>query len=167
MPSYQIAVSKDYTTFAAAHFVTYDGGQIEPLHGHNYRLAASLEGDLDENSYVANFSLLKQALRGVCDRLDHRLLLPTANPLLTIEPDGDGFIVTGGAKRYRFPAADVVQLPIPNTTSELLADWIGAELERQLRLAGALRPGLQALSVEVQESFGQRAICRRELSWRS
>lgn len=167
MPSFKIEVSKDYTIFSAAHFVTYDGDKIEPLHGHNYRAAASLEGDLDDNSYVANFSVLKQALRSLCDRLDHRLLLPTGNLLLTIERDGDGFVVHGGGKHYRFPAADVIQLPIANTTSELLADWLGAEVEAQLRAAGALRPGLQALTVEVQESFGQRAICRRELAWRS
>lgn len=165
MPSFKIEVSKDYTIFAAAHFVTYDGDQIEPLHGHNYRTAASLEGDLEATGYVANFSVLKRALRGLCDHLDHHLLLPTGNSLLAIERDGDAFVVRGGGKQYRFPAADVIQLPIANTTSELLADWLGAALEAELRAGGALRPGLKALTVEVQESFGQRAICRRELAW--
>ena len=163
MPSFKIEVSKDYTIFAAAHFVTFDGDQVEPLHGHNYRTAAAVEGDLDENSYVANFSILKRALRAVCDHLDHHLLLPTGNPLLDIRHEGDAFIVNGGGKSYRFPAADVIQLPIRNTTSELLAEWIEGELEAALRPAGALRPGLLALEVEVQESFGQRAIYRREL----
>ena len=165
MSTFKIEVSKDYTIFAAAHFVTYGGDQIEPLHGHNYRTAASLEGDLDATGYVANFSPLKKALRVLCDRLDHHLLLPTDNRLLSIERDGEAFVVRGGGKDYRFPAADVIQLPIANTTSELLADWIGAALEAELRAGGALRPGLTALTVEVQESFGQRAICRRELAW--
>ena len=163
MPNFKIEVSKDYTIFAAAHFVTFDGGQIEPLHGHNYRTSAAVEGDLDENSYVANFSILKQALRAVCDRLDHHLLLPSDNPLLDIRHEGEAFFVNAGGKSYRFPAADVIQLPIRNTTSELLAEWIEGELEAALRSAGALRPGLLALEVEVQESFGQRAIYRREL----
>jgi 6-pyruvoyltetrahydropterin/6-carboxytetrahydropterin synthase len=167
MPSFRIEVSKDYTIFAAAHFVTYGGDKIEPLHGHNYRTSAAVEGDLDENSYVANFSQLKQALRSVCDRLDHRLLLPTGNPLLQIGRDGEAFVVLGGAKTYRFPAADVIQLPIANTTSELLALWIGSKVEAELRSAGALRPGLRALIVEVEESFGQRAACRLELEWPS
>jgi 6-pyruvoyltetrahydropterin/6-carboxytetrahydropterin synthase len=167
MPTFKIEVSKDYMIFAAAHFVTYDGDKVEPLHGHNYRTTAGIEGDLDENAYVANFSLLKQAVRGICDRLDHRLLLPTGNPLLDIERETDAFIVRAVGKTYRFPADDVVQLPVRNTTSELLAEWIGAEVEEQLRLSGALRPGMQALVVEVEESFGQRAICRREIEWRS
>lgn len=166
MPNFRIEVSKDYTIFAAAHFVTFDGDKIEPLHGHNYRTAAAVEGDLDENSYVANFSILKRALRDVCDRLDHHLLLPSDNPLLDIRREGEAFVVHGGGKSYRFPADDVVQLPIRNTTSELLAEWIAGQVEAALRSAGALRPGLLALVVEVEESFGQRAVYRRELEWR-
>ncbi len=166
MPSFTIEVSKDYTVFAAAHFVSYDGDQIEPLHGHNYRTTASVEGDLGDGAYLMNFTQLKLALRGVCDRLDHHLLLPTGNPLIIVERQGEAFVVHAGAKEYRFPTADVIQLPVINTTSELLADWIGAEVETLLRATGALRPSLRALVVEIEESFGQRAICRRELDWR-
>jgi 6-pyruvoyltetrahydropterin/6-carboxytetrahydropterin synthase len=165
MGSFKIEVSKDYTTFAAAHFVSYDGDQIEPLHGHNYRTGASLEGDLDSNNYVANFTALKKIMRAVCDSLDHVLLLPTGNPLLDIRREGEAFLVEGGGKSYRFPAADVVQLPISNTTAELIAEWMAGEIERQLRAAGVLRAGLTALTLEVDESFGQRAIYRRELEW--
>ena len=167
MSTFKVEVSKDYTVFCAAHFVSYDGDKIEPLHGHNYRASVAIEGDLDGNSYVVNFTLLKRALRGICDGLDHRLLLPTDNPLMTIQRAGDNFTVRAGAKYYSFPAADVVQLPIPNTTAEMLAEWIGSQVEAQLRAAGAWRPGIQALSIECDESFGQGAICRREVVWRS
>ena len=50
--------------FCAGHFITYDGHECEPLHGHNYRAAAALEGPLDENAYVFDFTRLKRALRG-------------------------------------------------------------------------------------------------------
>jgi len=165
MPNFKIEVNKDYMIFAAAHFVVLDRDQIEPLHGHNYRTAASLEGELDDKGYVANFTGLKKAMRAVCDRLDHVLLLPTGNPLLDIRREAEAFLVDGGGKSYRFPAADVVQLPIRNTTSELLAEWIWGEVEGQLRAGGVLRAGLVALTIEVNESFGQRAIYRRELAW--
>jgi 6-pyruvoyltetrahydropterin/6-carboxytetrahydropterin synthase len=164
--TFKVEVSKDYTVFSSAHFVSYDGDQIEPLHGHNYRTAVAVEGDLDGNSYVINFTLLKRALRAICDGLDHRLLLPTGNPLIQVTLEGGNCRVRAGAKHYSLPAEDVVQLPIANTTSELLAEWISMELEAQLRAAGAWRPGLQALSVECAESFGQGAICRREVVWR-
>ena len=163
--SFKIQVSKDYTTFAAAHFVSYDGDKVEPLHGHNYRVAAAVEGELDDDGYVFNFTPLKQALRRVCDGLDHHLLLPTGNPLIDIQRDDQAYIVHSAAKTYRFPAEDVVQLPIRNTSSELLAQWIEAEVEAQLRADGVLHPGVRALTIEVAESFGQSANCRRELAW--
>ena len=165
MSAFRIEVSKDYTIFAAAHFVSFDEDKIEPLHGHNYRAAAGIEGDLDGNSYVSNFTTLKRALRAVCDSLDHVLILPTGNPLIDVRREGETYTVTGGGKRYQFPAADVVQLPIRNTTAELIAQWIWGQVLERLRAAGGLRTGLVALTVEVEESFGQRAIYRRELEW--
>jgi 6-pyruvoyltetrahydropterin/6-carboxytetrahydropterin synthase len=160
-PTFKVRVSKDYTVFAAAHFVSYDDDQVEPLHGHNYRTALSVEGDLDQaNAYVYNFVPLKRALRAICDSLDHRLLLPTDNPLVKIEHTAGAYHVRSAGKVYVFPEQDVVQLPISNTTAEMLARWIGAEMEARLRATAGLRPGLIALEVEVEESFGQRAYCR-------
>ena len=64
---YRVRIEKDYTVFCAGHFITYDGHECEPLHGHNYRAAAALEGPLDENAYVFDFTRLKRALRTVVD----------------------------------------------------------------------------------------------------
>jgi 6-pyruvoyltetrahydropterin/6-carboxytetrahydropterin synthase len=55
----------------------------------------------------------------------------------------------------------VVQLPIPNTTAEHLAEWIGGELAAALRAKGA--NNLTALEVEVEETFGQSAFCKIQL----
>lgn len=164
MPRYRVHVSKDYTVFASGHFISYDGDQVEPLHGHNYRAAVTVEGDLDENAYVFNFVPLKKILRGICDRLDHRMLLPTGNPLMAIQRDGAGYRVQVRRKDYIFPAEDVVQLPIPNTTAEQLATWISGQILEQIAVNGAAPAGLRALEVEVEETFGQQAVCRRELA---
>ena len=167
MSTFKVEVRKDYTVFCAAHFVSYEGDKIEPLHGHNYRAAASVEGDLGEDQYVIDLVLLKHTLRQVCDGLDHRLLLPTGNPLIAVHREADDVVVQAGAKHYSFPAADVIQLPIANTTAELLSEWIGTQVEAQLRAQGAWRPGLRALTIECEESFGQAATCRREVTWRA
>lgn len=154
----KIRVSKDYTAFAAAHFATYDGDQCEPLHGHNYHVAVSVEGPLDENAFVFNFVPLKKMMRAVCDSLDHRLLLPTQNPHLSITHDATSYQVRYRHKYYVFPREDVLQLPIPNTTAECLAEWIGQQLWARLQQAGGGH--LTALEVEVEETTGQRAFCR-------
>lgn len=159
--SFKVRVTKDYTVFCSGHFITYEGDKCEPLHGHNYRAAASLEGRCDENAYVFDFVALKRLLRGICDRLDHRMLLPRDNRLLAVSEDGPGFVVRYREKTYTFPREDVVMLPIPNTTAEMLAQWIGGEIEAALRERGA--KNLTTLEVEVEESFGQSAFCRLAL----
>ena len=160
MTPYRVRIEKDYTVFCAGHFITYDGHQCEPLHGHNYRAAVAVEGPLDENFYVLDFTRLKRALRAVVDRLDHRMLLPTKSPLIQVTQSGGEVQATYRDKRYVFPQSDVVLLPVPNTTAEMLAWWISGELRQDL---GAALAGATAMEVEVDESSGQRAFYREAL----
>lgn len=161
MSTYRVRVEKDYTVFCAGHFITYDGHQCESLHGHNYRAAVGLEGPLDENFYVFDFTRLKRALKEVVNRLDHKMLLPAQSERIRVVEGGDAVHATYKDKRYVFPKGDVVLLPIPNTTAELLARWIAGQLKEAL--GGSLPAGLTAIEVEVEESFGQRAFYREEL----
>ena len=160
MSNFRVRVEKDYTVFCAAHFITYDGHECESLHGHNYRAAAALEGPLDENAYVFDFTRLKRALKAVVDRLDHRMLLPAESALIRVTRSGAEVQVTYRDKRYVFPLSDVVLLPISNTTAEMLAWWIARELRQGL---GTLPGGVTAIEVEVDESSGQRAFYRETL----
>ncbi|MBI4390854.1 MAG: 6-carboxytetrahydropterin synthase [candidate division NC10 bacterium] len=161
MSTYRVRVEKDYTVFCAGHFITYDGHQCESLHGHNYRAAVGLEGPLDENFYVFDFTRLKGALKEIVNRLDHKMLLPAQSERIRVLEDGDAVRATYKDKRYVFPRRDVVLLPIPNTTAEMLARWIAGQLKEALE--GSLPAGLRVIEVEVEESFGQRAFYREEL----
>ena len=161
MSEFRVRIEKDYTVFSAGHFITYDGHECEPLHGHNYRTAVALEAPLDENAYVFDFTRLKRAVKAIVDRLDHRMLLPAESALIRVARHGTEVEATYREKRYVFPAEDVVLLPIPNTTAEMLARWIARELEATL--GAALPPEASALEVEVDESFGQRAVYRHAL----
>jgi 6-pyruvoyltetrahydropterin/6-carboxytetrahydropterin synthase len=156
MGQFSVRVEKDQTVFSAGHFITYDGHQCEPLHGHNYRVAARLTGALDENSYVFDFTRFKQVLKSIVDELDHRMLLPAASDRIRVETQGTVVSATYKDKQYAFPLSDVVLLPIPNTTAEMLARWITGRLKQKLDPV-CLR-ALSAIDVEVEESFGQRAI---------
>ena len=60
------------TGFAAAHFLSSYHGKCEKLHGHNYRVRLWVQGaELDEGGMVADFSLLKKALKEAVRLLDH------------------------------------------------------------------------------------------------
>ena len=153
-------VTKDYLVFCSGHFITYEGDHCERLHGHNFRAAVEVEGALDENHYVVDFIALKDMTRSITDELDHRMLLPTQNAKIRLHEEGANLRVTYQDRMWSFPRDECVLLPIANTTSELLADYIASRLWREMAGRGWRSP--EVLRVEVEESFGQSA----EVEWR-
>ncbi len=162
MPSsrFKVRVTKDYLVFCSGHFITYDKDHCERIHGHNYRTAVEVDGDLDENHYVIDFIALKDLMRTIVDELDHRMLLPTRNEKIRLEEEGANIRVTYRERYWSFPREECVLLPIANTTAELLADYIAGQLRQAMRAKGWGDP--EAVRVEVEESFGQSAV----LEWR-
>ncbi len=100
-------------------------------------------------------------MKRICDDLDHRMLLPLHNPLLTLDVDDQQVKVCYGKRCYTFPREDVVLLPIPNTTAEMLATYISGQMIEELRQLGIQH--LSAIEIEVEESFGQAAVYREEM----
>ncbi len=158
MPStYHVRVEKDSLAFSAAHFITFAGNICERLHGHNYRVAAEVAGPLDENHYVIDFIALRDALREITLELDHYVLLPTLHPQIRVTAGEQSVEATFEDRRWVFPIGDCRLLPVANTTSELLADYIGQRLFDALAARTGARPEL--IRIEVDECFGQSAIC--------
>lgn len=159
--TYRVRVAKDHLVFSAAHFITFRGNICERLHGHNWRVAAELRGELDENRYVFDFIALRDALQKIVDLLDHRTLLPTKHPRITVTEEENDVTARFEDRRWVFPREDCVLLPIENTTAELIANWIA---ERFLEATPSEeRAGLRSVQIEVEENFGQWAICRKSL----
>lgn len=160
---FKVRVTKDYTVFASAHFITFAGHRCETLHGHNYRAGVIIEGALEEGGwYVLDFSALKKLLRKLCDELDHKVLLPLENPKLGIEEHDDAVHVHyEGKPRYVFPRQDCALLPIPNTTVEMLAQLLAKRLLSELDERQLVH--LTSIEMEVEENFGQSAFYRELL----
>src|SRR5436190_22167183 len=81
---FSIEVAKDYFNFASAHFLIFANGKREPLHGHNYQISVTIEGELDRAGVVLDFISFKPLVKQVCDSLDHRTLIQTESPLVTV-----------------------------------------------------------------------------------
>jgi 6-pyruvoyltetrahydropterin/6-carboxytetrahydropterin synthase len=160
---FSVSVTKDYLVFASAHFITFAGHRCEGLHGHNYRARVTLDGTLDEESwFVFDFVVLKKIMRGLCDEIDHKVLLPLDNPKIQVVEEGDVVKVAyEGTPRYVFPRKDCSLLPIPNTTVEMLAELLTTRLRAELEKMGAR--GLTAVEMEIEENFGQSAVYRERL----
>jgi 6-pyruvoyltetrahydropterin/6-carboxytetrahydropterin synthase len=156
-PNYTVRVTKDHLVFSAAHFITFNGNICERLHGHNWRLAATVTGPLDENSYVFDFIALRDGLQRMVEELDHRMLVATQHPTIKVNASDKEVELTFEERRWIFPAEECVLLPIANTTAELLATWIAGRIVKDLSLADSQ---LTELTIEVEENFGQWAVCR-------
>jgi 6-pyruvoyltetrahydropterin/6-carboxytetrahydropterin synthase len=160
MPAeYRVQLDKEQHVFSAAHFITFNGNVCERLHGHNYGVRVEVAAPLDENHYVIDFIALRDELKRITDTLDHRVLLPTDHPLILVT-DGEveiEAVFTPDARRWVFPRGDCALLPVPNTTAELLARYIGLQLLDALAARGLSRPA--RLTVEIDENHGQRGCC--------
>ncbi len=156
----QFQVRVEGVRFAAAHFATA-GGRCEPLHGHNYGVVAQVDGTLSEDAWVIDFIELTAILRRLCKELDHRFLLQRESRVLAIDStDAAWQVRTPAGIGYVLPKGDVVALPLDNTTSERLAEWLSGRLWQALAERGA--KNVQAITVEVWEGPDQRASHRRE-----
>lgn len=156
---FKVRVAKEQLGFCSGHFISYDGDHCERLHGHNYRVAVEVEGELDENFYVFDFIALKQCTKAITDELDHYMLLPTRNPRVSVREESRGVQVRYRDREWLFPRGDCVLLPIENTTAELLARYIAGRLAETLEQKHRYQPS--RIRVEVEENAGQSAVFER------
>ena len=154
--SYHVRVAKDDLVFSAGHFITF-GDVCERLHGHNFRVTADVHAKLDDNHYVIDFILLHDLLRTILRELDHRVLLPTEHSKIRVVADERSVEATYEDRRWVFPREDCALLSVPNTTSEMLARWIGGRLVAAIVERVGIQP--RRVIVSVDECFGQWGIC--------
>lgn len=138
---------------SCAHFIETDGA-FEPLHGHNIEVSAEVEGREDE-PMVMDFRELRSLINGICDELDHRVIVPEGNPHLVLKRSEGCIEINTPKKRYRFPLTDVAVIPNRNSTVEEIGRYIFRSLK------GDLPPEATLLSVGVSEKPGQEAV----ISW--
>jgi 6-pyruvoyltetrahydropterin/6-carboxytetrahydropterin synthase len=149
---YRVTVERNTLRFAAAHFATFEG-RCEPLHGHNYDVLVEVEGELTDDSWVVDFSALKEMTRALCKELDHKLLLQRDSRALQIDEGMSNWKVRFLERGWVFPKSDVLPLPIDNTTAERLAEWFAGRIAGALASRGA--GNVRRISVGVEEMPGQ------------
>lgn len=156
-PNYSIKVYKQYFNFASSHFLIFEDGSREPLHGHNYRVMLKGEALELNADMVFDFLDIKPIVREVCDSLDHKLLLPKLNDRLQIHDEGKNFkIQTPDESIFSIPKQDVLLLPILNTSAERLAMYLSQRIRELTWERFNFR--FEQLEVEVEETPGQSAI---------
>ena len=139
---YEVRLRKAVHVFSAGHFITLTDELCEPVHGHNWTVGVDVEGAPDAHGMVVDFLALRDAVTAVLARLDHKMLLPAANPLLTVLTAPGPL---GGAET--------------TVTFRDRRRWIGLETTATLAAAGhVIRGGVR---VSVDECLGQSAVWER------
>ena len=157
-----LSVAKEDFKFSAAHFIVHSASR-ERLHGHNYRVAVDVRGQMlaDGSGYLVDFAVVKRATREVCAALDERFLCPARNPHLAVTRGADGESISLRAAcdgaLFVLPAADVVMLPVPNITVEALANELACRILSHAALAEHIGRAIVQFTVAVTETPGQEA----------
>ncbi len=75
--------------FSSGHYLRNYKGKCENPHGHNYKIRVTLAGaELDSTGLLLDFKLLKQVLRPVIERIDHRML-NDLEPFTVLNPSAE------------------------------------------------------------------------------
>jgi 6-pyruvoyltetrahydropterin/6-carboxytetrahydropterin synthase len=159
--AFSIEVAKDYFNFASAHFLIFADGEREPLHGHNYQVSVSMEGELDSAGVVLDFISFKPLVKRICDSLDHRTLIQSESPAINILARSGEIEVRYRKQRIILPKQDVILLPLANTSTELLSEHIANRIRRDVRRKFP-RTTIRFMEVGVEEARGQRGFYRAE-----
>jgi 6-pyruvoyltetrahydropterin/6-carboxytetrahydropterin synthase len=95
-------------TFSSGHALRGYKGKCENVHGHNYRVQVSIEGQqLDAIGLLVDFTHVKHALRAIIKEIDHQFLNDLA-PFKSVNPSAENmakyFFEEMGARLKEMPA---------------------------------------------------------------
>ncbi|MGB9071340.1 MAG: 6-carboxytetrahydropterin synthase QueD [Terriglobales bacterium] len=83
---YEVTVEE---TFAAGHYLRNYKGKCENPHGHNYKIRVTLAGaELDRAGLLVDFKDLKDVMKQVIDRLDHKMI-NDLEPFTVLNPSAE------------------------------------------------------------------------------
>lgn len=119
-----IEIEKQYLHFSVAHFTIFSATSRERLHGHNFRLAVRITGEVDDNGLCFDYAIYKKLLQQLCEKYDEYTLIAKHSPHLQIEEEGDYYQVTHNNITMPLLKSDTLLLPVRNVTIEEMSHYL-------------------------------------------
>jgi 6-pyruvoyltetrahydropterin/6-carboxytetrahydropterin synthase len=138
--------------FSACHILP-EHPKCSRMHGHSYAVHVRLFGAPGEDGLILDFTRIKDIVRKIAEELDHRLLVPTKDPLIDLLVSDDSVKFRYGAKGYTIPIGDAVLLPLGAVSGEQLSRWLLKRLVDSLSPPGTI----DRIELGVDEGPGQGA----------
>ncbi|CRH00857.1 6-pyruvoyltetrahydropterin synthase, putative [Plasmodium relictum] len=153
-----VLVESPSFSFHCAHFIAYKGFK-ETLHGHNYNVSLKIKGYIQDDGYVIDFSILKDAVKKICNKLDHHFILPIYSDVLKIEKVNNNIKITcEDNSEYSFPEKDCIKIPIKHSSSEEIGHYIIEKIIEEIDLSYLKSRKVNYIEICISESPTQKAI---------
>lgn len=153
-----IDIAKQKLHFSAAHFTVFSATSRERLHGHNFRIAAAITGEVDDNGLCFDYAIFKKILEDLCLRFDEYTLIAADSPHLSISSDEKIHYVEHNGIVMPLLKSDTILLPVRNVTIEELSAYFLDELMQDKDLIDELK--IHALEMRVSSGPDQWGINR-------
>lgn len=141
--------------FSSAHMIPcheFCGG----IHGHSYHVDVQVEGErTGEFGFVVDFKKVKEFMRDICAKLDHKVLIPLNSDEIRFKNLDGSINFSIGEKEYKLPAEDCCLLPLKSTSAEDLAEYLAEKLYSSLKAESNY--AIRSVQVCVNEGIGQGA----------
>lgn len=137
-------------TFSATHIIP-GHSKCGRLHGHDYAISSSIEGEMGPDGVIMDFISVKEFLREVANELDHRVLIPAKDKGVRVGKDYVEYKL--GDKELRLPRSDCILLEIKVASAETLANFV---LQRMLDKV-KFPKNVTRIEIGVDEGRGQGA----------
>jgi 6-pyruvoyltetrahydropterin/6-carboxytetrahydropterin synthase len=149
--------------FSAAHMIPRHqscGG----IHGHSYHVDVTVEGErCGEFGFVMDFKNLKEIVREICSKLDHKLLIPLNSSDIQFKDLKDSVEFSIGSKEYRIPGEDCCLLDLKSTSAEDLAEYFAEEIYRFTKRTEGTESEITSIQICVNEGIGQGAYFTKNI----
>jgi len=140
--------------FSAAHMIPKHES-CGVIHGHSYIVDVVVEGERSGDfGFVVDFKMVKDIIRRMCKKLDHRVLIPTKNQEIKFDNLDDPVRFSIGNKEYMLPLEDCLLLDLKSTSAEDLSEYFAEELYHDLK---RINSKISSVEICVNEGIGQGA----------
>lgn len=141
--------------FSAAHMIP-EHESCGVIHGHSYIVDVVVEGERSgEFGFVVDFKEVKEIVRKLCKKMDHRVLIPLKNPKIKFTNINGPVEFSIGNKGYMLPKEDCMLLDLKSTSAEELSEYFAEELYRSLI---EINPEISSVQICINEGIGQGAF---------
>jgi len=148
-----VELFKENMEFSAGHFTVFSRTERENLHGHSYRVFASITTVIQEEGLSFDYRVYKDKIYTLCGQLDKTVLLAGLCQYHKITEEEEYYCVYFNNEKLMFLKRDAKVLPVYNVTIEELSHWFLKNLLLDQNQLDSHR--IQTIKTEVSNGTGQ------------